>query len=245
MNEIPKNTTPSRETYIVELCTNTPLGKDEQGSQKLKRYLEEGAEIFGIPKIADPATHLSEKYGFSGWLPGESASAMHAYAWDERKPSFVSVDVVTRPANNLAQAEKLPKFREHAKDYFQATDSQIVFKTSRDSSEWRDLAPEIIRQRLTLRIKLRELLTAEALSEYFDNLCLKLDMLKISNPLIRAGKQTTNAWMHWETSGVVLTQDKQNLEGEIDIYTCKSFSPAEARRFTRESLGEVVEAREF
>jgi S-adenosylmethionine decarboxylase len=54
--------------------------------------------------LTDPVTHLSETYGWAGWVHWETSGA-HFYAWDTPR-LFFSVDVYTcKPFDAAVAAE--------------------------------------------------------------------------------------------------------------------------------------------
>ncbi|MFH0834358.1 MAG: hypothetical protein V2A63_03135 [Patescibacteria group bacterium] len=245
-SETLKNT---RETLVIELNTD-PVGVDEAGDEKIKQYLRVVARILGAELVCEPQTNLSPKYGFSGWLPCKSPEgpfAIHLYIWDDRDPSFVSVDI-SAPTELLKTQEEALK--NHAFQFFGG--KEMIIKTSRDQSDWRDIAPdkEIIRQRLALRSAVEKLLQRssreaqiEEVRHYSQSLCTDLKMDKISEPVVVEEDGLVVGWMHWETSGVITVWTSGQFY--CDIYTCKKFNPKIAIKLTRAKIGEVLESYNF
>jgi len=89
-NLIMKNLSPSiyRQRVIIEgTC------KDKITAIQIKKYLTKLSLELGMKTLLPPVTHLSEQYGWAGWIHWDS-SGCHFYAWD--KPfSFFSADVYT------------------------------------------------------------------------------------------------------------------------------------------------------
>lgn len=216
----------ARDTLVIELNTDQPVGTDAAGAARVSQYLHEVGEITGLARLTEPRQHLSPLYGLSGWVPLDNRSAVHLYAWDDRNPSFVSVDLATR--TQFSERELI----DHATTYFGADPANVVHKTMRRESNpaWRELAPTIYRQRLALRGTLDRPLPVEVMQNFLPALAEQLEMRVLAAPFT-AGD---TAWMHWETSGV-LADTNNHLD--LDIYTCRPFSPEAAADFTRTKLG--------
>ncbi|MFG1606933.1 S-adenosylmethionine decarboxylase [Actinoplanes sp. NPDC049265] len=56
-------------------------------------YLRRLSEVTDMITLIDPVTHVSDLYGWAGWIHWETSGA-HFYSW-ERPVSFFSVDVYT------------------------------------------------------------------------------------------------------------------------------------------------------
>lgn len=56
-------------------------------------YLSELSVRIGMVKLIDPVTHLSDSFGWAGWIHWETSGA-HFYAWDQPR-LFFSVDIYT------------------------------------------------------------------------------------------------------------------------------------------------------
>jgi S-adenosylmethionine decarboxylase len=56
-------------------------------------YLRKLSDVTDMITIIDPVTHVSELYGWAGWIHWETSGA-HFYSW-ERPVSFFSVDIYT------------------------------------------------------------------------------------------------------------------------------------------------------
>ena len=59
----------------------------------IKEYLQKLSLVTDMITIIEPVTHVSETYGWAGWIHWE-ASGAHFYSW-ERPMRFFSVDVYT------------------------------------------------------------------------------------------------------------------------------------------------------
>ena len=75
-------------------------------------------------------------------------------------------------------------------------------------------------------------ITNQQVADYMEALSVRLNMKQLSKPITY--KDT--AWMHWETSGVIASWNNKLKNINVEIYTCKAFSPEDAINFTREKL---------
>jgi S-adenosylmethionine decarboxylase len=80
----------------------------------IKDYLSELSVVTGMTTLIEPVTHVSDLYGWAGWIHWETSGA-HFYSW-ERPVSFFSVDVYTCKAFDPATVVT------YTRDYFGATD---------------------------------------------------------------------------------------------------------------------------
>jgi len=239
-----------RETFVIELNCDKAVGTGKESEKKVDTYMEVLATLLKSTKIRPTETHISPKYGLSGWSAfkkpdgNKEGSASHLYAWDhtnEPHPPFVSVDISTIQAlDPQLQQEIITATVEH----FEGKKDEIAYKTSTDplASTWKELAEHITRQRVKIIGQLKEPVSKEEVSEYLKDLAPQLKMNRLSEPLIIYDEETGigEAWVHWETSGVKLTWN--NLTGviDIDIYTCKEFALGYAIDFTRRKLDKIL-----
>ena len=61
--------------------------------EHIKDYLKKLSDVTDMITIIDPVTHVSDLYGWAGWIHWETSGA-HFYSW-ERPISFFSVDIYT------------------------------------------------------------------------------------------------------------------------------------------------------
>lgn len=222
-----------RKTDVLEFTCSTPIGTDEEAEEKIKKFLVEAAKDIGSTPLREPEAHLSEKYGFSGWVPLEKSRAIHMYAWDNEESvrlPFISIDISTPHDDvNVDAVEKT------ADKFFGI--EEMRGKTSKSDEGWEDLAPEITRQRMNVTAKLKAPTTPEKVSQVLEDLTTKIEMQKISDVMVvDEGNSKFSSWMHWESSGIVANWDgKGNFS--IDIYTCKSFDPKVVIEFLKKELG--------
>jgi S-adenosylmethionine decarboxylase len=101
--------------------------------------------------------------------------------------------------------------------------------------EWRDLAPEILRQRLVVEGVPARPVTDEQIRQYLSQLSREVDMVQLLEPVThRSDLYGWAGWIHWETSGAhFYAWEQPRLFFSVDIYTCKAFSVDTAVSFTR------------
>lgn len=105
-------------------------------------------------------------------------------------------------------------------------------------SEWRDLAPEIVRQRLVIEGVPARPLGAVQIQRYLSALSREVDMVQLLEPVThRSDLYGWAGWIHWETSGAhFYAWEKPRLFFSVDLYTCKAFDVDTAVSFTRDFL---------
>ena len=86
--------------------------------EHIKDYLSQLSVVTDMITIIEPVTHVSDLYGWAGWIHWETSGA-HFYSW-ERPVSFFSVDIYTCKAFD---PRKVVEFTEN---YFRTT--EIVAK---------------------------------------------------------------------------------------------------------------------
>jgi hypothetical protein len=92
---------------------------------------------------------------------------------------------------------------------------------------WRDLAPEIHRQRLVVEGTCPEPIDALHIRQYLQRLARVCDMRALTRPVThRSPRYGWAGWIHWETSGAhFYAWEQPRLFFSVDIYTCKPFDP--------------------
>ena len=116
------------------------------------------------------------------------------------------------------------------------------------SSTYRDLAPQIFRQRLVIEGCPPRAITAEEITTYLGALSEVCGMTALAEPVThRSERYGWAGWIHWETSGAhFYAWDSPQLFFSVDIYTCKPFDASAAVVFTAEFFDtEDVAAREW
>lgn len=99
----------------------------------------------------------------------------------------------------------------------------------------KDLAPDIVRQRLVIEGTCNEPISDTQIREYLSALSGELKMKTLLPPVTHLAEQFGWAgWIHWETSGAhFYAWEKPILFFSVDIYTCKKFDPKSAVEFTK------------
>ena len=224
---------PVRNTLVIEMHTNTPVGTCEKGEKRIKEYMINLSALLGLAPLGEPAAHLSPKYGLSGWIPLSDGAAAHVYAWDDRMPSFISVDI-----SALSKQDE-DRVISHAVDFFGVDDeNRVVFKSvdtnmtapEEMNGNWRELDSTIFRKRLSISGRTILDIDPEKAGAYLAGLCEEINMNGLNKPLVI----DNTAWMHWETSGTVMSWEDGIIN--LDIYTCKPFNSDDALKFTSKTL---------
>ena len=99
---------------------------------------------------------------------------------------------------------------------------------------WRDLAPEILRQRLVIEgVPARPVDDAQ-IRTYLTALSREVDMVPLIEPVThRSDLYGWAGWIHWETSGAhFYAWERPRLFFSVDLYTCKAFDVDVAVAFT-------------
>jgi len=102
--------------------------------------------------------------------------------------------------------------------------------------EWKNLAPNLIRQRVIIEGTTEKIVEPEQIKEYLDKLAKVTGMVKLSGPYAySAHDMGYGGWIHWKTSGAAFySYPTDPALFTVDCYTCKPFSATEAARFTEE-----------
>ena len=88
-----------RQRLVVEGVPAAPID-----DAQIVKYLRDLGTVCGMKVLAEPVTHLSETYGWAGWVHWETSGA-HFYAWENPR-LFFSVDVYTcKPFDAAVAAE--------------------------------------------------------------------------------------------------------------------------------------------
>lgn len=114
----------------------------------------------------------------------------------------------------------------------------------RESHEWRDLAPGILRQRLVIEGIPARPIGDTQIRRYLSALSREVDMVQLLEPVThRSDRYGWAGWIHWETSGAhFYAWEEPQLFFSVDLYTCKAFDVDTAVSFTRDFLhaGQLV-----
>jgi S-adenosylmethionine/arginine decarboxylase-like enzyme len=116
------------------------------------------------------------------------------------------------------------------------------------SHAYRDLAPEIFRQRLVIEGYPEAPITDAQIVDYLTGLSRVTGMVVLTTPVThRSDRYGWAGWIHWETSGAhFYAWDVPRLFFSVDVYTCKAFDPADAIDYTRDAFRATdITARSF
>jgi S-adenosylmethionine decarboxylase len=109
---------------------------------------------------------------------------------------------------------------------------------------WRDLAPEIVRQRLVIEGTPARPVDDARIRAYLSALSREVDMVQLIEPVThRSDRYGWAGWVHWETSGAhFYAWEQPRLFFSVDLYTCKAFDPDVAVAFTADffAVGTIV-----
>jgi S-adenosylmethionine decarboxylase len=116
------------------------------------------------------------------------------------------------------------------------------------ADEWRDLAPDILRQRLVIEGVPARPVDDDQIRDYLSALSREVDMVQLIEPVThRSDLYGWAGWIHWETSGAhFYAWEQPRLFFSVDLYTCKAFDVSTAVAFTRDYFtAEPVVAKSF
>lgn len=104
---------------------------------------------------------------------------------------------------------------------------------------FRDLAPEIHRQRLVVEGVSNRIISDVDIRLYLRELAEVTDMVPLMEPVTHSSPTYGWAgWTHWETSGAhFYAWDQPRLFFSVDVYTCKAFDNDDVVDFTRTFFG--------
>jgi S-adenosylmethionine decarboxylase len=117
----------------------------------------------------------------------------------------------------------------------------MISKSGTSESKFKDLAPDICRQRMVVEGTLRNAFSSENMKTYCKEISTILNMTPVSEPKIdHAEEYGWCCFMHWKESGMhIYGWDNRNPPFfSIDIYTCKSFNPMDVVRYTEQLFGD-------
>lgn len=99
---------------------------------------------------------------------------------------------------------------------------------------WKNLAPQIIRQRVIIEGTTEKIVEPEQIKAYLLALADVTKMEVLSPPEARSAHELGwGGWIHWRTSGCHFYSYPGNPAlFTVDCYTCKPFSAEEAAEFT-------------
>jgi hypothetical protein len=108
----------------------------------------------------------------------------------------------------------------------------VIGERTRD---FRDLAPQILRQRLVIEGYPALPISDAQIKDYLRRLSDFIGMRTLLEPVThRSDLYGWAGWIHWETSGAhFYAWEQPLLFFSVDIYTCKAFDADVALEFTR------------
>jgi S-adenosylmethionine decarboxylase len=100
---------------------------------------------------------------------------------------------------------------------------------------WKNLAPDLIRQRLIIEGTTEKIVEPEPMKAYLLELAKVAKMEVLSEPMAyTAHEMGYGGWIHWKSSGSHFYSYPTNPPlFTVDIYTCKPFSVPEVVDFTK------------
>lgn len=99
----------------------------------------------------------------------------------------------------------------------------------------KNLAPNLIRQRVIIEATTKSIVEPEQIKIYLDTLAKFTGMEKLSEPLIYSAHEMWFGWrIHRKTSGATFYSYPTNPPlFTVDCYTCKPFNALKAANFTK------------
>ncbi len=106
---------------------------------------------------------------------------------------------------------------------------------------WKNLAPNLIRQRVIIEGTTEKIVEPEQIKEYLLKLAEVCKMEILSEPkAYSAHDMGYGGWIHWKSSGAAFYSYPTNPPlFTVDCYTCKPFSAEEAFEFTKKYFSAI------
>jgi hypothetical protein len=120
--------------------------------------------------------------------------------------------------------------RNHCQDYY-----NIITEGESPEAKFKDLAPDICRQRMVVEGTLHNFFTPEDMKTYCKEISAVLNMTPVSEPQVdNAEEYGWCCFMHWKESGMhIYSWDHKDPKFfSIDIYTCKKFKALDVVTYT-------------
>lgn len=108
------------------------------------------------------------------------------------------------------------------------------------SSDWKNLAPNLVRQRVVVEATTENFINnPEIIADFLKKLTIKVGMIACSEPFVyTAHEDGWGAWQHWKTSGASFYTYPARCGDRplitLDCYTCKPFSAETVVIFMKE-----------
>ena len=101
-------------------------------------------------------------------------------------------------------------------------------------NHWKNLQPDLIRQRVIIEALTSEIITPNQMVNYLKELAKLTDMKIIHGPKAYSAHELGyGGWVHWRTSGATIYSYPTNPPlVTVDCYTCKPFNAKQAAEFT-------------
>tara|TARA_Y100000034_G_scaffold83873_1_gene100465 strand:- start:275 stop:628 length:354 start_codon:yes stop_codon:yes gene_type:complete len=106
---------------------------------------------------------------------------------------------------------------------------------------WKNLAPDLIRQRIIIEGTTNKIVEPEQIKKYLFELSKVVNMVVLSDPVAYpAHEDGYGGWIHWKTSGAHFYSYETNPPlFTVDCYTCKAFSVKKAVEFTKKYFNAI------
>lgn len=106
---------------------------------------------------------------------------------------------------------------------------------------WRNLTPNIIRQRLIIEATTEKIVEPEQMKIYLSDLAKVVKTEVLEEPVAyTAHEMGYGGWIHWKSSGThIYSYPSDPPLVTVDIYTCKSFSVKEVLEFTKKYFNPI------
>ena len=106
---------------------------------------------------------------------------------------------------------------------------------------WKNLAPDLIRQRVIIEGTTEKIIEPELIKKYLLALADICKMEVLSSPVsYSAHNMGYGGWIHWKSSGAAFySYPTKPPLFTVDCYTCKPFSGQEAADFTKKFFGAI------
>jgi S-adenosylmethionine decarboxylase len=106
---------------------------------------------------------------------------------------------------------------------------------------WKNLAPDLLRQRVVIEGTTTEIIKPDQIKSYLTDLADVAGMEVLSGPFAyTAHEMGFGGWIHWKSSGSHFYSYPTNPPlFTVDIYTCKPFDPGKVVEFTKKYFGAI------
>ena len=106
---------------------------------------------------------------------------------------------------------------------------------------WKNLAPNLIRQRLVMEGTTKKIVGPEQIKDYLNKLAEISDMEVLEKPVAyTAHDMGFGGWIHWKSSGATFYSYPTNPPlFTVDTYTCKPFSIKKVVDFTKKYFNAI------